>query len=47
MIEQGGVKLNGNKVSDKTMQIAAGESVIVQVGKRKFSKVTIISKPTA
>src|SRR5690606_34909813 len=35
MIEQGGVKLNGNKVSDKTMHIAAGESIIVQVGKRK------------
>lgn len=41
MIEQGGVKLNGNKIVDKSVRIAAGETVIVQVGKRKFSKVTI------
>ncbi len=44
MIEQGGVKLNGDKVIDKAINIAAGETVIVQVGKRKFSKVTITSE---
>ncbi len=43
MIEQGGVKLNGNKIVDKTLHLAAGETVIVQVGKRKFSKVMITS----
>ena len=41
MIEQGGVKLNGNKIVDKSIHIAAGETVTVQVGKRKFCKVTI------
>ncbi|SDI05563.1 tyrosine--tRNA ligase [Nitrosomonas sp. Nm132] len=44
MIEQGGVKLNGNKIVDKAIHVAAGETVIVQVGKRKFSKVTITSE---
>ncbi|MDV6344567.1 tyrosine--tRNA ligase [Nitrosomonas sp. Is37] len=43
MIEQGGVKLNGNKIIDKAIQIAAGETIIIQVGKRKFAKVTITS----
>lgn len=46
MIEQGGVKLNGNKIADKAIRIAAGETVIVQVGKRKFCKATIASTKT-
>lgn len=41
MIEQGGVKLNGEKVSDKTFRLHCGQMVVVQVGKRKFAKVTI------
>ncbi|SFM96342.1 tyrosine--tRNA ligase [Nitrosomonas communis] len=41
MIEQGGVKLNGNKIVDKSLHLAVGETVVVQVGKRKFAKVTI------
>lgn len=41
MIEQGGVKLNGEKVSDKTLRLPCGQMVVVQVGKRKFAKVTI------
>jgi tyrosyl-tRNA synthetase len=41
MIEQGGVKLNGEKVSDKTLKLAPGEAVVLQVGKRKFARVTI------
>lgn len=41
MIEQGGVKLNGEKVSDKTFRLSCGQMVVVQVGKRKFAKVTI------
>lgn len=43
MLEQGGVKLNGQKIMDKTLQVTAGETVIVQVGKRKFAKVTLSS----
>lgn len=41
MIEQGGVKLDGEKVSDKALQLARGTTVIAQVGKRKFARVTI------
>lgn len=42
MIEQGGVKLNGEKVSDKALMIARGDRCVVQVGKRKFARVTIV-----
>lgn len=42
MIEQGGVKLNGEKVSDKTLQIECGTVAVVQVGKRKFARVKVI-----
>ena len=38
MIEQGGVKLNGEKVSDKTIKLGRGETAVVQVGKRKFAR---------
>jgi len=41
MIEQGGVKVNGEKVSDKALMLARGERCVVQVGKRKFARVTI------
>ncbi|ALM84942.1 tyrosine--tRNA ligase [Bordetella sp. N] len=39
-IEQGGVRVNGDKVEDKSLQLTAGEYV-VQVGKRKFARVTL------
>ena len=42
MIEQGGVKVNGEKVSDKAHQLAKGAQVVLQVGKRKFARVTIV-----
>ena len=41
MIEQGGVRLDGEKVSDRGLQIAAGATVVAQVGKRKFARVTV------
>ena len=41
MIEQGGVKLNGEKIADKALRLARGEAAVVQVGKRKFARVTI------
>jgi len=41
MIDQGAVKLNGEKVTDKSTQIAQGESVVIQVGKRKYAKAII------
>ena len=41
MIEQGGVKLDGEKISDKALQLKAGAVVVAQVGKRKFGRVTV------
>jgi len=41
MIEQGGVKLDGARVSDKALRIARGKTVVAQVGKRRFARVTI------
>ena len=41
LIEQGGVKIDGEKVSDKAQKLASGAQVVIQVGKRKFARVTI------
>ena len=41
MIEQGAVKLNNEKATDKSTQITRGTSVVIQVGKRKFAKAII------
>lgn len=40
-VKQGGVKLDSKKVEDKNLQIAKGSTVVAQVGKRKFAKVTL------
>ncbi len=40
-IDQGGVKLNSEKVSDKNLQLNKGVTVVAQVGKRKFAKIKI------
>jgi len=41
MIEQGGIRVDGEKISDKATQIPAGKTVVLQVGKRKFARVTL------
>lgn len=41
MVGQGGVKVDGVKVEDKGLVLSPGASVVVQVGKRKFVRVTI------
>jgi tyrosyl-tRNA synthetase len=43
MVDQGGVRIDGAVVSDKALQIQAG-TFVLQVGKRKFARVTL--KPT-
>ena len=40
MVEQGGVRIDGAVVSDKGLKLPAGQFV-VQVGKRKFARVTL------
>ena len=41
MIAQGGVKVDGEKISDRALKLARGAAVVVQVGKRKFARVTL------
>jgi tyrosyl-tRNA synthetase len=40
MVEQGGVRIDGTVVSDRALQVDAGNFVL-QVGKRKFARVTL------
>lgn len=40
-IAQGGVRINGERVTDKGIKIARGDVVTVQVGKRRWAKVTV------
>jgi tyrosyl-tRNA synthetase len=42
MIDQGGVRLNGEKVSDKGLVLRKGQEIVLQVGKRKFARVRLI-----
>ena len=41
MIEQGAVKIDGEKVSDVKLTVPKGTTAIFQVGKRRFAKVTV------
>ena len=41
LIAQGGVKVNGERLSDRKMVFAAGETYLVQVGKLKISRIKI------
>jgi tyrosyl-tRNA synthetase len=41
LIEQGGVRVNGEKVSDKGLSLQPGQSAVLQVGKRKFARVSL------
>ncbi len=41
MIEQGAVKIDGQRIDDRSLQIEAGSTGIYQVGKRKFSRVSL------
>jgi tyrosyl-tRNA synthetase len=41
MIQQGAVRLDGERVSDRGLEISAGTAHVYQVGKRKFAKVVL------
>ena len=41
MIEQGGVRLDGVKVSDRALSLKPGTTVVLQVGKRKFARISL------
>jgi tyrosyl-tRNA synthetase len=41
MVAQGGVKVNGEKVSDWAQRFSAGQTLVVQVGKRRFARIRL------
>ena len=41
MIEQGGVRLNGTRLTDRLLKLSGGETVVAQVGKRKFARIRL------
>ena len=41
LIAQRGLKIDGDVVADKALVVAAGATVVVQAGKRKFARVTV------
>ena len=42
MIDGGGVRIDGEKVGDRNTALSAGACVVLQVGKRKFARVTLV-----
>jgi len=41
MIEQGGVRIDGERVTDRALTLAPGTTVVLQVGKRRFARVRV------
>ena len=41
MIQQGAVRIDGERIEDRSLTIAAGSSHVYQVGKRKFARVSL------
>jgi tyrosyl-tRNA synthetase len=42
MIQQGAVRIDGERVEDKKLEISAGTTHIYQIGKRRFARVTLV-----
>jgi tyrosyl-tRNA synthetase len=43
MVKQGAVKIDGERVEDSKQKLKAGFSAVMQVGKRKFARISLIS----
>ncbi len=42
MIKQGAVRIDGERVEDRQLQVSAGTSHVYQVGKRRFARVSVV-----
>ncbi|MDM8567207.1 tyrosine--tRNA ligase [Candidatus Halobeggiatoa sp. HSG11] len=42
MLKQGAVRIDGEKISDRSLKIAKGSESVYQVGKRKFARVKLV-----
>ncbi|MCL4503561.1 MAG: tyrosine--tRNA ligase [Deltaproteobacteria bacterium] len=43
LITQGGVQVEGEKVTDANLELAVGKSYLLKVGKRRFKRVTLLT----
>jgi len=41
LIEQGGLRIDGERVSDRALKFSPGQSFVMQAGKRKVARVTV------
>ena len=41
MIKQGAVKIDGERIEDKALELEAGSNCVIQVGKRRFARVSL------
>jgi tyrosyl-tRNA synthetase len=41
MIQQGAVRIDGDRVDDKSLRVMKGTNAVFQVGKRRFAKVSV------
>lgn len=41
MVKQGAVRIDGERVTDGNLELTAGTSYLIQVGKRRFARVTV------
>jgi tyrosyl-tRNA synthetase len=41
LVDQGGVKVDGTRVSDRSLRFTAGQTFVLQVGKRKAARIRI------
>jgi tyrosyl-tRNA synthetase len=44
LIEQGAVRIDGERLSDRDAKLRVGDRVIVQAGKRKFAAITVVGR---
>lgn len=42
LIEQGGVKIDAERISNKSLQLSSGQQLVLQVGKRKFARIKVV-----
>ncbi len=45
LLEQGGVRVGGEKISERGLKLTVGKTYVLQVGKRKFARVHLRRKP--
>ncbi|HEX6550174.1 MAG TPA: tyrosine--tRNA ligase [Gammaproteobacteria bacterium] len=44
MLEQGGVRVDGEKISDKGLRLKTGAEYVLQVGKRRFARIRLLTE---